>query len=258
MNRQKLKTITDSVSLLILALMAASHTSHAHARAPRTPAPINLPEGTPVTLVLERPLSSEYNQVGDAFTLFVAAPVKVNGKTVLEPGMKVEGHVTVAHRCGRLARRGRLAVELDDLQVQGRSIVLVPLHKASDPSQTQFHRVMHGITAPVREVAGNFTAGLGDTAPDEHFLPPHADHDTKLAQDIIQTDPFDAVEFAAPVANQLAHRGLVAAERIATNAAAFVLEGGPFGLLRRGATVDVPAGAVLHTKVAAVEEGHSS
>lgn len=242
------QTAMHLAAAVFLGLLAAAPA--AQARAPRVEAPINLPEGTAVTLVLERPLSSEYNKVGDPFTMFIAQPVKVGGRTVLEPGMKVEGHVTVAHRCGRLARRGRLAVELDDLQVRGRSIVLKPLHKASDPSESQFHRVMHNITAPVREVTGNFTAGLGDTSPDQNFLPPHPNHDTKLAQDIVETDPFDAVEFGGPVASQLAHRGLVAAERVATNAAAFMLEGGPFGLLRRGATVDVPAGAVLHAVVA--------
>jgi hypothetical protein len=213
--------------------------------------PVEIPDGTPVVLSLGTPLSSEMNRSGDAFGLFVAEPIKINGKIVVRAGTPVDGTVTVAKRCGRMSRQGRLGIELGDLVVGTQRLALVARHAADVAQQEGFHSALHKATSPVRDVTNNLLAGLGDTPPGAQAEPPadgKSGHGPTIKGDLVATDPLDAVEFRTPPSVQLAHRGVRGLERVAT-AAVNVLFGGPLGALKRGSAIEVPAGTTVHAVI---------
>jgi len=79
------------------------------------PAKLTLKPGTYITVRLTQGLSSDRNQVGDAFSATLAAPVIVDGVVVANRGQTVGGKVTEAKKAGRVEGVSRLAVQLTDL-----------------------------------------------------------------------------------------------------------------------------------------------
>jgi hypothetical protein len=172
---------------------------------------------------------------------------------LIRAGTPVTGTVSVARPCGRLARQGRLGIDLDPIAVGHHTLAVVPVHAARTTDGTEMHRVVHGVTSPMRDVANNVIAGIGDTPPSQGLR--RGPEDGKAARpslksDLVTTDPLDLVEFRAPASEHLAHRGLVGAERVATNAVNLFF-GGPLGILKRGASIEVPAGSTVHAVVLA-------
>ena len=82
--------------------------------------PVTVPEGTLVTVVLNQTLSSANNSSGDEFDASVAAPVVVNGKTVIPKDARVKGRVVEAHPSGRLHGVARLRLALKSVEVGGK------------------------------------------------------------------------------------------------------------------------------------------
>jgi hypothetical protein len=68
-----------------------------------------------VTVRVNQPLSSDRNQVGDAFTATLAQPVVVDGVVVAQRGQTIYGHVTEAKKAGRVEGTSRLGVQLTEL-----------------------------------------------------------------------------------------------------------------------------------------------
>ena len=69
--------------------------------APR-PAPVVLPEGTAVPVVLETSLSSASNSSGDTVVARVSEDVVVSGRVVVPAQSEVRGRVTAAVRSGKV------------------------------------------------------------------------------------------------------------------------------------------------------------
>ena len=76
--------------------------SPAPAPAPKKPEPV-VPAGTELNVVLSDALNSGKNKAGDEFTANLAAPVYVNGATILERGAKLQGKVVEADGSGRVS-----------------------------------------------------------------------------------------------------------------------------------------------------------
>jgi hypothetical protein len=88
------------------------------------PAQLIIPSGTPITVRLEQRLSSATAVPGERFQAVIDEPVMVGDQIVLPVGAPVEGHVTVAHRSGRLHHPGELALTLDRVTVDQQIVTL--------------------------------------------------------------------------------------------------------------------------------------
>ena len=71
--------------------------------APETPRMYDVPAGTQVSVILIDSLSTGKNKAGDEFMASLAAPLVLNGDTVLERGTKVRGRVVDAEGSGRVS-----------------------------------------------------------------------------------------------------------------------------------------------------------
>jgi hypothetical protein len=75
---------------------------------------ITMPKGTELTAVVDQTLRSTKTHEGDTFAASLAAPVKVNGKTVLPKGAHVTGKVVHV-------KKNELKVELASVTFHGKS-----------------------------------------------------------------------------------------------------------------------------------------
>jgi len=87
------------------------------------PTPVTLPQGTTLDVRLDQGLSSKTGS-GAAFTATVVTPIVVNGKTVIPRGAMTHGRVVEAHEGGHLEGVSRLGVELDAVEIEGKSYSL--------------------------------------------------------------------------------------------------------------------------------------
>ena len=79
------------------------------------PAQLTVAAGTYVTVRVNQLLSSDKNQVGDAFSATLEQPIVVNGVVVAEPGQTVGGRVAEAKKAGHIEGVARLGVQLTTL-----------------------------------------------------------------------------------------------------------------------------------------------
>ena len=75
---------------------------------------ITVPKGTQITAIVDQTLRSNKTHEGDTFAASLAAPVKVNGKTVLPKGAQVTGKVVTV-------KKNELKVQLASVTLRGRS-----------------------------------------------------------------------------------------------------------------------------------------
>jgi hypothetical protein len=88
------------------------------------PAKVTVPTGTPIRVVLGDSVGTEMSKPGMEFSVRLAAPVVVNGKTVLEKGTAATGRVLDVQRPGRVKGRARLSLTLTSVEKDGK---LVPV-----------------------------------------------------------------------------------------------------------------------------------
>ena len=79
------------------------------------PAQLTIPAGTYITVRVNQLLSSDKNQVGDAFSATLVQPLVVNGVVVAEPGETVGGRVAEAKKAGHIEGVARLGLQLTTL-----------------------------------------------------------------------------------------------------------------------------------------------
>jgi hypothetical protein len=82
---------------------------------------IIIPSGTQLSIRMNEEVSSEKAQVGEIFHGSLAAPVIVDGQTVIPTTADVEGRVVDVKSAGRFAGQSVLAVELTRLRMNGAS-----------------------------------------------------------------------------------------------------------------------------------------
>src|SRR5580698_2853690 len=122
------------------------------APAPPPPAKLTIQPGTYVTVRVNSFLSSDKNQVGDAFSATLVRPIVVDGVVVADRGQMLGGRVTEAKKAGRVEGTSKLGIQLTDLPVvDGQQI----------PVQTQLVE-RNGSTSVGRDAAAiGTTTGVG-------------------------------------------------------------------------------------------------
>jgi hypothetical protein len=101
--------------------MAPNNRGGGAKESPAAPQPIVVPAGTFLTVRLGETLSSKQSQPGQIFTASVAAPVEVDGRTVIPAGATATGTVVAAHAAGKFKGASLLQIKLDKITVGGRS-----------------------------------------------------------------------------------------------------------------------------------------
>ena len=84
------------------------------AKVTQPPQVITLPKGTAITATVGQTLASDKNHQGDSFAASLAAPVKLDGKTVLPKGAHITGRVVTV-------KKHELKVVLASVVVHGKS-----------------------------------------------------------------------------------------------------------------------------------------
>jgi hypothetical protein len=90
----------------------------AKAKAPET----TIPTGTKLHVVLVDGLSTSRNKVGDRFTASLAAPLVIDGNTILDKNTKLKGRVTDLAGSGRVKGRASIRLVLTDIVYQGADV----------------------------------------------------------------------------------------------------------------------------------------
>ena len=92
---------------------------------PPKPQPVIIPTGTELNVILVDPLNSGKNKADDEFSANLAAPVYVNGATILERGAKVEGKVIAAEGSGRVSGKATMTIALTGVMHKGKMVSLL-------------------------------------------------------------------------------------------------------------------------------------
>ncbi len=103
---------------------ATSGAAHRSSTAHSARAPITVPSGTPINVVLNEEVSSKTAKVGDKISASVADNVVVGGKTVIPKGAPATIHVTNAVPSGRLSTPAELDFKLHSVNVKGRTYLV--------------------------------------------------------------------------------------------------------------------------------------
>lgn len=91
----------------------------------QVPSTLTLPAGTWLTVRTTNPLSTDHNQVGDAFTAVLTEPIVVNGFLVARRGQTIQGRVSTSEKAGRVSGTSKLGLELTQVSlVDGQQITL--------------------------------------------------------------------------------------------------------------------------------------
>ena len=95
------------------------NTAQSQPQPPPPPPPVVVATGTLLTVTIDQTISSKTNNNGDAFAASLAAPVTVDGVSVLPIGTRVHGTVVQADSAGRVKGGAVLALVLDSITVGG-------------------------------------------------------------------------------------------------------------------------------------------
>jgi hypothetical protein len=93
--------------------------------APLVPSSLTLPAGTWLTVRTTNPISTDHNQVGDAFSAVLTEPIVVNGYVVARRGQIIQGRVSTAVKAGHVSGTSKLGLELTQVTlVDGEQVTL--------------------------------------------------------------------------------------------------------------------------------------
>jgi hypothetical protein len=121
---------------------------------------LTIKPGTYVTVRINQPLSSDRNQVGDAFSATLVRPVIVDGVVVAQSGQTLGGKVSEAKKAGRVEGTSRLGVQLTDLPVVDGQQVPIQTQLISRNGPTSTGRDA-GAIAGTTAVGAAIGAGVG-------------------------------------------------------------------------------------------------
>ena len=85
-------------------------------------APITVPEGTPLKVVLRDGIGTDTSSTGTVFSATLAEPVVINGKTALQRGTPVSGRIVDLKKPGKVKGRASLTLVLTSIVKNGRTI----------------------------------------------------------------------------------------------------------------------------------------
>jgi len=89
------------------------------------PSSLMLAAGTWLTVRTTNPISTDHNQVGDAFSAVLTEPIVVNGFVIARRGQTIQGRVSTVEKAGRVSGTSKLGLELTQVSlVDGQQITL--------------------------------------------------------------------------------------------------------------------------------------
>jgi hypothetical protein len=114
-----------------------------------TPAPVVVAAGTALPLVFKTTVASDKSSVGDLVLAELAEDVAVKGRVALPAGSEVRGRVAVAVGSGRVKGRARLAVEFQEVVLNGHAhaIVAAPIDVTAKSTKGRDAKVAGGAAA---------------------------------------------------------------------------------------------------------------
>jgi hypothetical protein len=98
---------------------------------------IAIPAETPLEVVLDGSLASNKSAAGDKFEANLAAPLVIDGATVLEKGTKFHGHVVSAQGSGRVKGLANIALVLTDIVHDGKTTPITTKNWAAEAKSTK-------------------------------------------------------------------------------------------------------------------------
>lgn len=201
------------------------------------------------------PLSSESSQVGDAVTFKVVEPLMDGERVVVAAGREVQGVVTASQPSGRLGRAGRLGVEIRPEGVNGIGLPLELVRPSAKGVKGKLGAVRRA-AAPFAKV-GRAVLSLGGRENVPAQAAQLAAVDPELAREVAartgSADGFAEVEFASDGKGaKVAKRGAKAIARLGGSYLNSLVNG-PAGALRRGGSIEVPAGAQAEVAMVAAD-----
>jgi hypothetical protein len=112
---------------------------------------VEVPAGTPVSVVLQTTLTTKTSNEGDRFSARVAMPVLVDGKIAIPEGAAVHGHVVLAEQPGKASGRGRLQLAYDRIEFDGKGYDL--------DTRSQVYLSKSGTSKDVKLIGGGAVIG---------------------------------------------------------------------------------------------------
>lgn len=135
------------------------------------PPQLTIRPGTFVTVRLNQPLSSDHNQVGDAFSATLVRPIVVEGIVVAQHGETIGGRVAEVQKAGRVQGTSRLGIEVTDLTLVDGQVVPIQCQLINHNGSTSWGRDATAIGATTATgaaigagVNGGVGAGVGAAA----------------------------------------------------------------------------------------------
>jgi hypothetical protein len=125
--------------------VAEPASSNAAPSAPVAPKPepapvvkmVAIPAATPLEVLLDGSLSSNKSSAGDKFEASLAAPVIVDGATLLEKGTRFHGRVVAAEGSGRVKGLASLTLVLTDVVHAGKTTPITTKNWALEADSTK-------------------------------------------------------------------------------------------------------------------------
>jgi hypothetical protein len=137
------------------------------AQAANSKTKVVIPSGTVLTVSLIYALGSDTSRAGDRFLASLAEPVVINGATVLEKGIKLQGSVIDAEDSGRVKGRASMRLALTEIMQVNRSVPITTRTFAATAESTTTRDAEiiaggAGVGAVIGAVAGGAKgAGIG-------------------------------------------------------------------------------------------------
>jgi hypothetical protein len=138
----------------------AANPANAPAPPPEPPAPLVVPAGTTLPVILATSISSYKNKAGEEFEGNLAAPITVNGEVAVPKGAKVTGTIVDAKKQGKFKGEALLTIRLTSLVVHGKNY-LISTHTWSDTEKGKGKRtaVVTGGGAGAGALIGGLAGG---------------------------------------------------------------------------------------------------
>lgn len=205
-------------------------------------------EAPRMVVALLTPISSELSQVGDSIRFEVVEPLVVGEQVLVEAGRELEGVVTVAKPSGRVGRAGRLGIEIKSEALNGTKLPLEIVRPSAEGAKGKLG-VVRRVAAPLARM-GRTVMTLGGRDSVQGQAANLAAVDPQLAKDFAArtvgaADALAEVELASDGKGaRIVQRGVKAVARLGGGYLGTILNG-PAGALRRGGSIEVPAGALV-------------
>jgi hypothetical protein len=121
--------------------------------------PETVPEGTALEVVLNQTISSGESRSGASFDATLAAPIVIEGKTVIPRHSTVRGHVVDSEASGRLKGVAHLDLTLNSVEVNGKSYDLETSNISRSGQNHKRNAELIGGSAGVGALIGGLAGG---------------------------------------------------------------------------------------------------